>query len=813
MSFSDKVVRRKRILFGLLVTAVVGVSAVWLTMTYFGRDGLRFFNTGKEIVLTLRRMAEAVENRDLDAVAGFYSPSFQGRRLGFTDLEPAEDRDGVEIYRFRPGGPATDRQAAVDEWQAYLEGFDDLEEVGLHVHRLHEWKGPVVLATVRFELIGTPRGAPRAGIDRAFFRIRFERTGEGPRIVEAALTEEPPVANHVFGGDRVISATPHFVNVAAAAGMDFKHRYYPPFIEENRDQRLMFAMLLYGPGGISAADYDNDGFYDLFIPDGIESRLFRNRGDGTFEDVTAAAGLAGLDGVSVGLLADYDNDGHKDLFVSRTFTPNQLYHNNGDGTFTDVTAGSGIGEDCCTTVGSWADYDNDGLLDLYVGRYLDPRPHLPTTFYARNGEPNQLYRNNGDGSFTNVTEETGVGEVGLCLGSVFVDYDDDGDADLYVVNDFGRKTLYRNEGPEEGYTFTDVTVESGTLAYGAGMSAAAGDFDNDGWFDFYVAQIRSEHAWFAERPTVMRHGVNTWRQGVWPTDMPLYLELWWQSGGDYVKVFQDMASGNTLLHNRGADADGQVTFEDVSWAADANPPGWFWGSGFADFDNDGWLDIYATNGWVYNDVGTEIELDFLNSVVSEMKEYKAGTLFDPKYFGNFSWHGWERNSHLRNNGDGTFKEIGRATGSDILTNSRGVAVADFWNRGVLDIAVSGNADRHALLRNEVGRRRNWLAVEVVGAGSTLPNGSNRDGVGTRVVVRHGDHRQIREVTLGDGYGSQNSLRLYFGLGELEEVDELSVRWLRSGIEQRFSRVAANRIVEVTEGRDQLVEKDYGTKES
>ena len=142
----------------------------------------------------------------------------------------------------------------------------------------------------------------------------------------------------------------------------------------------------------------------------------RNKGDGTFEDITAKAGLGGLDGVSVGVFADYDNDGDKDLFVSRTFKHNQLFHNNGDGTFTDVTAASGIGEDCCTTVASWGDYDNDGLLDLYVGRYLDPRLKIPTTFYARNGEPNQLYHNNGDGTFTDVTEKAGVGDIGAVPG-------------------------------------------------------------------------------------------------------------------------------------------------------------------------------------------------------------------------------------------------------------------------------------------------------------------------------------------------------------------------------------------------------------
>jgi hypothetical protein len=163
----------------------------------------------------------------------------------------------------------------------------------------------------------------------------------------------------------------------------------------------------------------------------------------------------------------------------------------------------------------------------------------------------------------------------------------------------------------------------------------------------------------------------------------------------------------------------------------------------------------------------------------------------------------ERNRHLRNNGDGTFLEIGRAAETDLLLNSRGIALADFWNRGVIDIAVSASSDRHALLKNAVGGSRHWLAVELVGTES------NRDGVGARVYAKVNGTQQMREVALGDGYGSQNSLRQYFGLGDRTSVDELIVRWPRSGKAQTFRDVAADRIVQVTEGRDGLIEKHYG----
>lgn len=789
--------RLRYVVAGLVALAIVFLAAT----SWVDRIGWRFFRTGEGLTHNLADLAARLAARDVGAIENFYASDFRGAPLGLTGLKPAEARDGLRIYPFRSSGGSADAAAAVAEWREYLAGFESIEEARLHVHRLESWaSASEIVASVRFELIGTPSGEARSGIDRGFFRLRLRATPEGTRIVSAELIE----------GNRMLSTDPQFVDVAAQAGVAFENRYYPAYLPENRDTPLAFGMLKYGPGGITAVDYDNDGFYDLFVPDGVEARLFRNRQDGSFEDVTAASGLAGLDGVGVGVFADYDNDGDKDAFISRTFKPNQLWRNDGDGSFTDVTAKAGIGEDCCTTVASWGDVDNDGLLDLYVGRYLEPRKQIPTTFYARNGEPNQLYRNDGDGSFTNITEKAGVGEIGLCLGTVFGDYDDDGDADLYVVNDFGRKTLYRNDGTGR---FKDVTVETGTLAYGAGMSASFGDYDNDGHLDIYAAQIRSEDAWYAEWPTVFRYMLNSWRQGVWISDMPLYFEIFRQSGFGFVKVFQDMASGNTLLRNKG---DG--TFTDETWPADANPPGWFWGAGFADLDNDGWQDIYAANGWVYNKRGTEIELQFLNNVVTKQSEYKTGAFFDPKNFGEMSWHGWERNRHLRSKGKGPdgrvrFEEIGRAAGSDLILNSRGTAFADFWNRGVVDIAVAASTDRHALLRNDVGLRHNWLAVELTGAAGKLPKGSNRDAVGARVTIVRGAERQIREVVLGDGYASQNSLRLHFGLGgergaEAPTVEELIVRWPSSGKEQRFKNVPANQIIAIEEGAESWLTKTY-----
>src|SRR5262249_11325210 len=235
-------------------------------------------------------------------------------------------KDGVRHYRLTSDNAGSDRAAAVSEWCRFRESFSAIETTELHLDRLVRWGGDRIEARIRFEAIGTPKGESQPGIDRATFLMTLDRAADGLHIVAARLVS----------GERVIASQPQFVNVAHAAGVDFVNQYYPAFLT----QPLKFGMIRYGPGGISAVDVDNDGFYDLFIPDGVASRLLRNRGDGTFEDITAKAGLSGLDGVSVGVFADYDNDGYKDLFVSRTFKHNQLFHNNGDGTFTDVTATS-----------------------------------------------------------------------------------------------------------------------------------------------------------------------------------------------------------------------------------------------------------------------------------------------------------------------------------------------------------------------------------------------------------------------------------------------------------------------------------------
>jgi hypothetical protein len=295
------------------------------------------------------------------------------------------------------------------------------------------------------------------------------------------------------------------------------------------------------------------------------------------------------------IFADFDNDGDKDLFLGCANSPNRLYRNNGPNTekfytFTDVTEGAGL-SGYFTTVAAAADYDNDGRLDLYFGRYLDPRKSLPDTlFYTRNSEGNTLVHNDGNLRFTDVTAKAGVRDGGLTLGTAWGDYDEDGDQDLYVVNDFGRKTLFRNDG--DGH-FSDVSVETNTLDIGYGMSSTFGDIDNDGDLDIYVSNVHSGQRWYGQAATLNQYLITSVKQGTIFEDFSLYKEIRGFAGDDWNAFGQRVIKGNSLLVN-----DGKGHFTDVSESARTNPFGWYWSSTMFDYDNDGRQDIYAVNGWI-----------------------------------------------------------------------------------------------------------------------------------------------------------------------------------------------------------------------
>ena len=316
-------------------------------------------------------------------------------------------------------------------------------------------------------------------------------------------------------GETVTGDRSGFTDVTAAAGVDFRAHHNPLFQTEEWAP-TKYEIMKYATAGVSTADYDNDGWYDLFFCDARHPKLYRNNGDGTFADVTARAGLpAELFGNSVAIFADFNNDGYKDLFLGIGTGQNRLYRNDGPGSdgawrFTDVTDGAGLGGMWVAVAGA-ADYDNDGKIDLYLGRYLDPRKNLPTTlFYTRNSEGNSLLRNDGDFRFTDVTATAGVREGGLTLGVAWGDYDRDGHVDLFVANDFGRNALLRNNG---NGTFSDVSKETGALDFGYSMSAFMGDINNDGHLDMYVSKVHSGQRWFGHAPSMHKYLLTSFREG------------------------------------------------------------------------------------------------------------------------------------------------------------------------------------------------------------------------------------------------------------------------------------------------------------
>lgn len=537
------------------------------------------------------------------------------------------------------------------------------------------------------------------------------------------------------GSDLVSSMSPsvQFVDATEEAGVSFRHF--------NGASGRMYHPETHG-GGAAWLDYDRDGYLDLYAVNsgalpGMRyeipptNRLYRNNGDGTFTEVTEAAGVAdtsyGIGCVS----ADYNNDGYPDIYVTN-LGPNVLYRNNGDGTFTNVAEAAGVAEDGLGVSAAFLDYDHDGYIDLYVVNYVDRSIEEnkwcgkegvrlrcdPNVFDAR---PDRLYRNNGDGTFTDVTRAAGVyNDIdGRGLGVTCGDYDNDGDVDLYVANDECPNFLYRNNG--DG-TFTDVASKAGA-AYNedgdveAGMGTDFGDYDNDGDLDIVVGHFQ------------------------------------WES--------------NTLYRNEGNGFFSDVTFAAGLGVASLNYL--TFGIGFFDYDNDGDLDIFAANGHVDTNIS----------------DYDPAVSYP------------QTNQLFRNNGDGTFTDVSARSGApfSVPNVSRGAAFGDYDNDGDVDIYVVNSNQRAVLLRNDGGNRNHWLGLQLVGTQS------NRDGVGARIYVGAGELSLMEEVRAASSYASGNDLRVYFGLGSRSRVDTVRVRW-PNGIVQILQDVVADQILTVVEAESE-----------
>ena len=526
----------------------------------------------------------------------------------------------------------------------------------------------------------------------------------------------------------VASQPPIFVDVTEETGIHFKHN------SGATDHKHIIETM--GSGGVFF-DYDIDGDVDLYFVDSgnVPSEkqqvsgnvLYRNEGDGRFTDVTEISGTGDTGYGMAASAGDIDNDGDPDLYVAN-FRQDKLYRNNGDGTFTDITEAAGIDNTLWSIAAVYLDFDVDGDLDIFVVNYLVYETSMPVTTYkgiigyghprSYEGTPDVLYRNNGDGTFTNIAETAGVTNSveGRGMAAVAWDYDQDGLPDIYVANDTNRNFLYHNNGDgtfTDESTFIGVGYDERGVAEGS-MGIDCADYDGDGWFDLIVAN--------SEKATLYKN-----EEGLF---------------------FLDATADSGLE---------QPTLPFIGFSPL-----------FLDYNNDGHLDMFCANGNPQDVVELLVDHDTYA----------------------------QRDQMFQNNGDGTYSDISETAGAYFSEElvGRAAASADYDNDGDMDIVIMNSNQRAVLLRNDGGNRNNWLSIKLVGTQS------NRDGIGTKVTLTTEDTTQIREVKSGSSYASGSDTRLLFGLGESQHVKKVSIVW-QSGTLQELEDISINQILTIVESEE------------
>ena len=696
-------------------------------------------------------------------------------------LEPVFDDGDVSVRRARTIAPdlrpASEFGALLDAWKRSFGGATNL--------RADVWvDGLTVLEDGRMDTHVCVRVSGLAGAgavqENVVWRMRWRAPTADPawtpELCELALLSAEEVRTKVRPFAEL--TRPLLENSGAYAeeilrGSDDYHLH----------QDRLSGQPFLGMHGLAVGDIDGDGLEDLYLPQpgGQPNQLLIHQPDGTLKDVARQAGLEILDNCGSALIVDLDNDGDEDIVVSATERL-LIGWNDGHGRFTEHTVLSAPDRQEITSI-SAADADGDGLLDLYAARYVagGVQEGAPTPYWnAQNGAADIYWHNEGGHKFVDRTKEAGldVHTTRFGLAVVWEDLDDDGQIDLYVVNDFGKNCFYKND---HGH-FTDVAEEAGACVAAAGMGVSVADVDHDGNLDLFLTDMDSA-----------------------PGARITTQEKFMPAAPDLRERYLRHARGNTLLLG-----DGHGHFHDVAEEAGVLRGGWGWGGMFFDLQNDGWPDIYVPNGYETNKSATDLASFFWRDVVNRSprdmppdgappEDYvNAGDMLrhSTQFLGE-TWNGRERNFAYLNLHGAKFAECSSALGVDFEDDARLVAPVDWDDDGRVDLWIRNRTGpRLRFLRNVDPAPGHWLALEL--AGTTC----NRDAIGAKVFVESGGVRYRQTVRAAEGYMCGGSRRLHFGLGKAERAETVRVVWPGGG-EQVFHDVAADARYRAVQGKPEL----------
>jgi enediyne biosynthesis protein E4 len=546
---------------------------------------------------------------------------------------------------------------------------------------------------------------------------------------------------------------------ARSVGVDFVHQ--PPVFDRRLDH-IMPQIASVG-AAVAVADFDRDGWPDFYVTnsaDGSLNRLYRNQHDGTFKDVAGELGVADVNragtGVSMGAVwGDYDNDGYEDLFLYKYGRP-ELFHNDAGKGFTPVGENAGLPAWVNANTAVWLDYDLDGRLDLFLPGYwsedvdlehLKTTKIMPESFeYAENGGRKFLFHNLGAGKFEEVSEKLGIKSRRWTLAAAAADLSGSGYPDLFLANDYGVPQLFVNKA---GQQFVESGREAGVARTPkSGMNASFGDIFNDGRLSIYKTNI--------SEPGVLVQANDLW-------------------------VPRKKAPGA---------AAGELAYDDLATSVGVDLGGWSWGAQFADLNNDGRLDLYLTNGYVSAGERSSYWYDF--AVIAVGHSAIIGDAANWPAMKGRSLSGYQRKRVWLNDGLGRFTDVAQVVGVTDTYDGRAVALADLFNRGVLDVLVANQRGPLLIYKNTVQEGRHWIELALEGTTS------NRSAIGARVEVHWDGRVQVQEVGGGNGFSSQNDRRLHYGLGGATRIDRIVIRWPSKGKTQTIENPAIDKVLVVKE---------------